>query len=77
MDLDRDEKLFERAAKLETPWADAAFTLRAAAQYGVADVACPPQYAPGRDALMRNTAREREELMDLKRKARPRGHTSP
>ena len=56
---------------------DAAFTLRAAAQYGVADVACPPQYAPGRDALMRNTAREREELMDLKRKARPRGHTSP
>ncbi len=55
---------------------DAAFTLRAAAQYGVADVACPPQYAPGRDALMRNTAREREELMDLKRKARPRGHLS-
>jgi beta-alanine--pyruvate transaminase len=28
MDLYRDEKLFERAAKLETPWADAAFTLQ-------------------------------------------------
>lgn len=53
---------------------DAAFTLRAAAQYAVPDVACPPPYAPGRDALMRNTAREREELMELKRKARPRGH---
>ena len=56
---------------------DAAFTLRAAAQYGVADVACPPQYAPGRDALMRNTAREREELLDQKRNARPRGHPAP
>jgi anthraniloyl-CoA monooxygenase len=53
---------------------DAAFTLRAAAQYGVADLACPPQYLRGRDALMRNTAREREELMELKRKARPRSH---
>jgi beta-alanine--pyruvate transaminase len=28
LDLYRDEKLFERAAKLETPWADAAFTLQ-------------------------------------------------
>jgi beta-alanine--pyruvate transaminase len=28
MDLYRDEKLFERAASLETKWADAAFSLR-------------------------------------------------
>ena len=53
---------------------DAAFTLRAAAQYGVADVACPIQYGWGRDALFRQAAREREELMDLRRKARPRSH---
>jgi len=53
---------------------DPCFTLRAAAQYAVGDLACPPQYAPGREALMRNAAREREELMELKRKARPRGH---
>jgi anthraniloyl-CoA monooxygenase len=53
---------------------DAAFTLRAAAQYGVRDVACPPQYLWGRDALMRNAAREQAELRELRLKARPRSH---
>jgi anthraniloyl-CoA monooxygenase len=53
---------------------DAAFTLRAAAQYGVAEVACPPQYLWGRDALMRNAAREQAELRELRLKARPRSH---
>jgi anthraniloyl-CoA monooxygenase len=55
---------------------DAAFTLRAAAQYGVRDVACPPQYRPGKDALMRNTAREMADLAELRRKARPKAHAA-
>lgn len=35
------------------------FTLQAAAQYGAAEVACRPRYLWGKDALMRNAARER------------------
>jgi anthraniloyl-CoA monooxygenase len=50
------------------------FTIQAAAQYGVKDIACPPQYLWGRDALMRNTAREQAELRELRVKARPRSH---
>jgi anthraniloyl-CoA monooxygenase len=53
---------------------DPMFALRAAAQYGVPDVSCPVQYGWGRDALMRNAAREREELRDLRLKARPSRH---
>jgi anthraniloyl-CoA monooxygenase len=53
---------------------DPSFTLRAAAQYGVGDVPCPPQYLWGRDALMRNAAREREEMRELRLKARPKSH---
>ncbi len=50
------------------------FTLHAAAQYGVKDIACPPQYLWGKDALLRNTAKDQAELRDLKLKARPRSH---
>ncbi|MBK1659419.1 bifunctional salicylyl-CoA 5-hydroxylase/oxidoreductase [Paracraurococcus ruber] len=53
---------------------DASFTLRAAAQYGVRDIACPPQYAWGKDALLRNAAREQADLRELRLKARPRSH---
>ncbi|MBX9701306.1 MAG: bifunctional salicylyl-CoA 5-hydroxylase/oxidoreductase [Acetobacteraceae bacterium] len=53
---------------------DPAFTLRAAAQYGVAGIACPPQYQWGKDALLRNAAREAAELRELRLKARPRSH---
>ncbi|SIP92083.1 bifunctional salicylyl-CoA 5-hydroxylase/oxidoreductase [Bosea sp. TND4EK4] len=53
--------------------ADPSFVLRAAAWYG-ADVEQPVQYAPGKDQLMRNTPREREELEALKLKARPSRH---
>jgi anthraniloyl-CoA monooxygenase len=53
---------------------DPSFALRAAAQYGVRDVACPPQYLWGRDALMRNAAREQADLRELRLKARPRSH---
>lgn len=51
---------------------DPAFTLRAAASYGVAGVACPPQYAAGRDQALRNLPRERAENAALRLKARPR-----
>ena len=53
---------------------DPAFTLRAAAQCGVADIACPVQYGWGKDALLRNAAKEQEELRELRLKARPRRH---
>ncbi len=53
--------------------ADPSFVLRAAAWYG-ADVAQPVQYQPGKDQLMRNTPRERDELQELKLKAKPSRH---
>ncbi|MDW8397998.1 MAG: bifunctional salicylyl-CoA 5-hydroxylase/oxidoreductase [Acetobacteraceae bacterium] len=51
-----------------------AFAQRAAATYGVKDTPCPVQYYAGKDALLRNTAREVAELMELKRKAKPKSH---
>lgn len=50
------------------------FTLHAAAAYGVRDVTCPVQYGWGKDALMRNAAREQADLRELKLKARPKSH---
>jgi anthraniloyl-CoA monooxygenase len=55
--------------------ADPSFVLRAAAWYGV-DVPQPVQYQPGKDQLMRNTPREREELTELKLKAKPGRHAA-
>jgi anthraniloyl-CoA monooxygenase len=52
---------------------DPFFTLRAAAQYGVA-VPVPVQYAPGRDQLVRTAATAAAEIVELRRKARPKGH---
>jgi anthraniloyl-CoA monooxygenase len=51
---------------------DPNFTLRAAAWYGVRDQPWPPQYRMGRDQLGRNAGKDREELMELKLKARPK-----
>ena len=51
---------------------DPAFTMRAAAWYGADNIYCPPQYLAGRDQAFRNAVREREELADLKRKAKPK-----
>jgi anthraniloyl-CoA monooxygenase len=51
---------------------DPAFTLKAAAWYGGANVYCPPQYRPGQEQIARNSVRERAELTELKLKARPR-----
>ena len=53
---------------------DPFFTLRAAAWYGVQDIACPPQYGPGRDQIYRNSVRDRADLTELKLKARPKRH---
>jgi anthraniloyl-CoA monooxygenase len=53
--------------------ADPSFVLRAAAWYGV-DTDQPVQYAPGKDQLMRNTPRERQDLEELKLKAKPTRH---
>ena len=53
--------------------ADPAFTLRAASWYQ-ADCAQPPQYSPGKDQIMRNAVREREDMNELKRKAKPSRH---
>ncbi len=53
---------------------DPAFLMRAAAFYGVRDVHCPPQYLAGMDQLHRTAAREREDLLELRRKARPKSH---
>jgi anthraniloyl-CoA monooxygenase len=55
---------------------DPAFTLKAAAWYGAEDVACPVQYRPGRDQLYRNSARDREEMTELRQKARPKTHAN-
>jgi anthraniloyl-CoA monooxygenase len=54
---------------------DPGFTLRAAAWYGV-DLHVPPQYQPGKDQIMRNTPREREDLETLKLKAKPQRHAA-
>jgi anthraniloyl-CoA monooxygenase len=55
---------------------DPSFTLKAAAWYGAAAIACPVQYRAGRDQLFRNSVREREELTELKHKAKPKTHAT-
>src|SRR5213075_1873057 len=55
---------------------DPSFTMRAAAWYGAADIACPPQYLPGKEQIFRNSVRDREELTELKLKAKPKTHAT-
>ena len=55
---------------------DPAFTMKAAAWYGAKNIACPPQYQAGLDQLFRNSDRERQDLMELRLKARPKGHAT-
>ena len=55
--------------------ADPSFAMKAASWYG-ADVHCPPQYLAGKEQLFRNALREREELTDLRRKAKPKAHAN-
>jgi anthraniloyl-CoA monooxygenase len=56
--------------------ADPSFTMKAAAWYGAEDIACPKQYRAGKDQLFRNSEREREELTELKLKAKPKTHAT-
>jgi anthraniloyl-CoA monooxygenase len=56
--------------------ADPSFTLKAAAWYGADGVACPKQYVAGKEQLFRNSEREREELTELKLKAKPKTHAT-
>ncbi len=51
---------------------DPSFTMRAAAWYGAPGIACPPQYGPGLDQILRNGPRERADLDDLKRRGKPK-----
>jgi anthraniloyl-CoA monooxygenase len=51
---------------------DPSFTLKAAAWYGADAVFCPPQYLPGKEQIFRNSVRDREDLEDLKIKAKPK-----
>ncbi|MBV8508572.1 MAG: bifunctional salicylyl-CoA 5-hydroxylase/oxidoreductase, partial [Xanthobacteraceae bacterium] len=55
---------------------DPSFTLHAAAWYGAQQIHCPPQYLSGLDQLFRNSARDREELTELKLKAKPKAHVT-
>ena len=50
---------------------DPSFTMRAAAWYG-ADIACPPQYLPGKEQIFRNSVRDRQDFDDLKIKGKPK-----
>ena len=51
---------------------DPAFTLKAAAWYGAGEVFCPSQYLPGKEQIFRNSVRDRQDLEDLKIKAKPK-----
>ena len=51
---------------------DPSFTLKAAAWYGASDVSCPLQYLPGKEQIFRNSVRDRQDLDDLKTKAKPK-----
>jgi anthraniloyl-CoA monooxygenase len=51
---------------------DPFFTLKAAAWYGAPGIHCPPQYGPGRDQIFRNSLRDRQDLEELKAKAKPK-----
>ncbi|MFL4991045.1 MAG: bifunctional salicylyl-CoA 5-hydroxylase/oxidoreductase [Microvirga sp.] len=51
---------------------DPFFTMKAAAWYGAKDVHCPPQYLAGKDQTFRNSVRDRQDLEELKVKAKPK-----
>jgi anthraniloyl-CoA monooxygenase len=51
---------------------DPFFTMKAAAWYGAKDIHCPPQYLAGKDQIFRNSVRDRQDLEDLKVKAKPK-----
>ncbi len=52
---------------------DPSFTVRAAAQYGIA-LPGPVQYQPGRDHVVRTAAAAAAEIVELRQKAKPKQH---
>ena len=65
------EKLFVDFSGQRPHLVDPSFTLKAAAWYG-AEIACPPQYLPGKEQIFRNSVRDRQDFDDLKIKAKPK-----
>jgi anthraniloyl-CoA monooxygenase len=53
---------------------DPSFTMQAAAWYGADSIHCPPQYLAGKEQIFRNAARDREQLTELRLKAKPKPH---
>lgn len=51
---------------------DPFFTMKAAAWYGANDAFCPPQYLPGKEQIFRNSVRDRQDLEELRIKAKPK-----
>ncbi|MGO4524243.1 bifunctional salicylyl-CoA 5-hydroxylase/oxidoreductase [Microvirga sp. 2MCAF35] len=51
---------------------DPFFTMKAAAWYGAKDIHCPPQYLAGKDQIFRNSVRDRQDMEELKVKAKPK-----
>jgi anthraniloyl-CoA monooxygenase len=51
---------------------DPFLVMRAAAWYGATGIHCPPQYLPGRDQIFRNAVRDRQDIEELRQKARPK-----
>jgi len=51
---------------------DPFFTMKAAAWYGQKNIFCPPQYLAGKDQIFRNSVRDRQDLEELKIKAKPK-----
>ncbi|MFL6836993.1 MAG: bifunctional salicylyl-CoA 5-hydroxylase/oxidoreductase [Bradyrhizobium sp.] len=51
---------------------DPFFTLKAAAWYGADGVFCPPQYMPGKEQIFRNSVRDRQDIEELRIKAKPK-----
>ncbi|TFV30927.1 bifunctional salicylyl-CoA 5-hydroxylase/oxidoreductase [Bradyrhizobium frederickii] len=51
---------------------DPFFTMKAAAWYGAENAFCPPQYLPGKDQIFRNSVRDRQDLEELRIKAKPK-----
>jgi len=56
---------------------DPYFTRRAAAFYGAQVGHWPPQYLSGRDQAYREQAKQRDNMLELQRKARPTRHEKP
>ncbi|UPK25168.1 bifunctional salicylyl-CoA 5-hydroxylase/oxidoreductase [Bradyrhizobium sp. 195] len=51
---------------------DPFFTMKAAAWYGANEAFCPPQYLPGKEQIFRNSVRDRQDLDELRIKAKPK-----